>query len=72
MKRLQPFLIFDGDCEEVLDFYAECLDGEIVMLQRFSESPLEVAEDHGDRVFNAAFRAEKVAFMASNNPPEAP
>lgn len=70
MKRLRPYLIFDGDCEEALDFYAGCLDGEIVMLQRFSESPLEVAEDHGDRVFNAAFRAENVTFMASDNPPE--
>lgn len=70
MKRLQPYLIFAGTCEEALNFYADCLGGEIVMLQRYSESPLEVGEEHGDRVFNAVFRADGLSFMASDNQPQ--
>lgn len=69
MKHLQPYLMFDGDCEEALDFYARCLDGEIAMLQRFADSPLDVAAEHGSRVFNSVFRADEITFMASDNPP---
>ncbi len=70
MKRLQPYLIFAGNCEEALTHYARCLGGQIVMLQRYSESPLDVAEEHGSRVFNSVFRADDITFMASDNLPE--
>ena len=70
MKRLQPYLIFAGNCEEALNYYASCLGGDIVMLQRYSESPLDVAEEHAARVFNSAFRSEDIAFMASDNLPQ--
>jgi PhnB protein len=37
--KLNPYLSFDGNCEEALSFYAKCLNGEIVDLKRFSEMP---------------------------------
>ncbi len=69
MKHLQPYLIFTGNCEEALHFYAECLGGEITMLMRYSESPLDIPPEHGNRVFNSAFRAGDITFMASDNLP---
>ena len=34
-----PYLIFNGRCEEALDFYKQALDAEVGMLMRFSDSP---------------------------------
>ena len=36
---LNPYLTFNGNCEEALNFYADVLDGEIKMLMRFEETP---------------------------------
>lgn len=37
--QIQPYLFFDGRCEEALMFYREVLGAEITMLMRFGESP---------------------------------
>ena len=37
--EIQPYLFFDGRCEEALAFYRETLGAEITMLLRFNESP---------------------------------
>ena len=70
MKTLNPYVMFSGNCREALTFYSECLDGNIVSLRTFAESPLELPEEHGNRVFNAEFRAGKLYFMASDDLPD--
>ncbi len=37
--QVQPYLFFDGRCEEALDFYKAKLGAEVTMLMRFGESP---------------------------------
>lgn len=37
--QLQPYLFFDGRCEEALDFYRSALGAEVTMLMRNKESP---------------------------------
>ena len=36
---VQPYLFFDGKCEEALDFYKQAIGAKVDMLMRFSESP---------------------------------
>ena len=36
---VQPYLFFDGRCEEALEFYRKALDAEVTALIRFKESP---------------------------------
>jgi uncharacterized glyoxalase superfamily protein PhnB len=38
---LEPYLFFHGRCEEALNFYKDCLRGEIVGINRFAGSPME-------------------------------
>lgn len=68
MKNLNVYLTFPGNCEEALHFYKDCLNGEIISLQRFGDSPMESTEPQ--RVMHAEFRAEGVYFMASDSLPE--
>jgi PhnB protein len=37
--RIEPYLFFNGRCEEAVEFYKKALGAEVVMLLRFKESP---------------------------------
>jgi PhnB protein len=37
--QVQPYLFFDGRCEEAIEFYRKALGAEVTMLMRFKESP---------------------------------
>lgn len=37
--QVQPYLFFDGRCDEAIAFYREVLGAEVTMLMRFRESP---------------------------------
>ena len=36
---VQPYLFFDGRCEEAIEFYRKALGAEVGMLMRFKDSP---------------------------------
>ena len=36
---VQPYLFFDGKCEEAVEFYRRTLGAEVVMMMRFRDSP---------------------------------
>ena len=37
--QVQPYLFFDGRCEEAIDFYRRALGAEVGMLMRWKDSP---------------------------------
>lgn len=37
--HIEPYLFFDGRCEEAIEFYRRALGAEVLMLMRFEESP---------------------------------
>ena len=69
--RVQPYLLFDGRCEEALNFYRGALGAEILSLMRFKDSPLPGDLDarppgSGDKIMNASFRVGDSLLMASD------
>ena len=59
--QVQPYLFFDGRCEEAIEFYRRALGAEVIMLMRFKESPdphedSMVPPSAGDKVMHASFR----------------
>ena len=61
-----PYIMFNGTCEEALNFYAKALGGQISELQYFEGSPVEEMGTDGKKVLHAHFRAGDVFFMASD------
>jgi PhnB protein len=51
--ELIPYLNFNGNTEEVLNFYKDALNGEITLINRFGESPMPVDEDYKDKIIHA-------------------
>lgn len=66
-----PYLLFDGQCREAMEFYAECLGGNIEMMMTHGDSPMadEVAEDWRDKIIHARLRVGSWMLMASDAPP---
>jgi PhnB protein len=69
--KLEPYLHFNGNCEEALTFYAGVFGGEIAGLNRFAGSPLEggLPPDYLQKVMHASFKSPSIAFMASDGMP---
>jgi PhnB protein len=67
--QIQPYLFFDGRCEEALDFYRRALGAEITMLMRFKDSPEKppaTAPGTENKVMHASFRIGETMLMASD------
>jgi PhnB protein len=69
--QVQPYLFFDGRCEEALDFYRRALGAEVQMLMRFKDSPEPhapgmVPPGADNKVMHASFRIGDTTVMASD------
>ena len=66
--QIQPYLFYEGRCEEALAFYRGALGAELTMLMRFKESPDPgmVAPGTGDKVMHASFRIGETTVLASD------
>ena len=68
---VQPYLFFDGRCEEALEFYRSTLGAEVTMLMRFKENPEPMPPDmcppgSDDKVMHASFTIGETTLMASD------
>ncbi len=69
--QVQPYLFFDGRCDEAIAFYRRVLGAEVDVLMRFKNHP-----DHGkpgvtpagadEKVMHASFRIGDTVIMASD------
>ena len=66
MEAITPYLNFNGDASDALDFYCKALDGEIVFKQTFGESPVESSESQKNKIMHASFKAGDLNFLVSD------
>jgi PhnB protein len=69
--NVQPYLFFNGRCEEALAFYKKSLGAEVEMMMRFSESPEPcdpkmVPPGSENKIMHATFRVGDATLMASD------
>ncbi len=68
---IQPYLMFDGRCEEALEFYRTALGAQIDMMMRFKDSPEPpppgmLPPGFENRVMHTSFRIGSSVIMASD------
>jgi PhnB protein len=68
MMSLQPYLMFDGRCEEAIAFYRQALGAEVVMQMRFRDNPNPAMNPPGsaDNIMHAALRIGDAIVLASD------
>jgi len=69
--QVQPYLFFDGRCEEAVEFYKSKLGAKVEMLMRFKDSPEPaqpgmVPPGAENKVMHTCFRIGDTAVMASD------
>lgn len=69
MQAIIPYLNFNGNAAEALDFYAKALDGSVVSKQTFADAPFPTEDNFKDKILHAVFVAGELSFMVSDCPP---
>jgi PhnB protein len=67
-QKIQPYLFFDGRCEEALEFYRKTLKAEVEMMMRFKEcpDPSHIPAGSGEKIMHCSFRVGDSRVMASD------
>src|SRR5262249_41045801 len=76
--QVQPYLFFNGRCEEALAFYKKALGAEVQMLMRWKESPEPPSPEacgasgpiDGNRIMHACLKIGESQVMASDGLPQ--
>ena len=71
MQGITPYLNFDGNGTEALQFYCKALDGKILFQQSFGDSPMgaQTPDEFKNRLMHATVQCDAGSFMASDAPP---
>jgi PhnB protein len=65
--QVQPYLSFEGRCEEALEFYRKALDAEVAVLMRFEQNPAPRPAPGTERkVLHSELRIGESRLMASD------
>ena len=66
--QLNPYLFFDGRCEEAIDFYKKTLGAEVGMLMRWKDSPDKsmCTPANENKVMHASLKIGESRVMASD------
>jgi PhnB protein len=65
---VSPYLYFDGNCEEAVQFYAACTGGRVKAMLRFAGTPAEahVPPEQRDKIMHARVAINGTWLMASD------
>jgi PhnB protein len=74
---IQPYLFFNGRCEEAIEFYRRALGAEVAMLMRYKDSPEApppgmVPPGWENKVMHATIRVGGATVMASDGNSDKP
>ena len=70
--QINPYILFNGNCREAFEFYAEVLNGRIEMMVPHGETPAasSVDESWQDKIMHARLAVGEELLMASDSPPQ--
>jgi PhnB protein len=70
--QVEPYLFFDGRCEEAIEFYRRALGAEVTMLMRWKDCPEQPKDKNmippgsENKVMHARLKIGQAAVMASD------
>ena len=67
--QLMPYLHFQGNCEEALNFYTGILDGRVEIASRYDNPAMHAPEDYKNKILHASFYFGKYTVFASDAMP---
>jgi PhnB protein len=69
MKKMNPYLIFEGNCTQAMEFYKQCLGGALHMMT-YAEAPgADVEPKFKNWIIHARITTKSFVLMASDTRP---
>lgn len=72
--KLEPYLFYNGACEEALNFYAKAIGAKIPFIMRFKETPPDVLkampglpENWGDKIMHACLQISDTQMLMASD-----
>ena len=74
MTTIDPYVIFNGNCRQAMEFYQQCLGGEMQAMMTHGESPMkdQCPASHRDQIMHACLTIDGRNIMASDGMPGQP
>ncbi|MEO8532211.1 MAG: VOC family protein [Flavobacterium sp.] len=74
MAAVNPYLLFNGNCEEAFSFYKSVFGGEFPYIGKFKEAPPEdggeaLSEEDGNRIMHVSLPIGNTILMGSDSHP---
>ena len=66
MLGIKPYVTFNGNCKEAINFYKEALGGEILFTKTFGESPMK-GQGADELIMHTSLKIGDSVIMASDN-----
>jgi PhnB protein len=75
MATVNPYLMFNGNCEEAFLFYKSVFGGEFPYIGKFNEAPAEdgggeLSEEDGNRIMHVSLPIGNTILMGSDSHPK--
>ncbi|WP_086478310.1 MULTISPECIES: VOC family protein [Arenibacter] len=70
--KIQPYLAFNGNCQEALHFYADLFNADIVNKQTYKEKKIDVPSSFRDKWQHAELKGKNIHLMAYDASPDTP
>lgn len=66
--QVEPYLFFNGRCDEAIQFYKKALGAEVQMLMRFKDCPAkdQIQPGTAEKVMHASLQVGKTTVMVSD------
>lgn len=70
--KLNPYLMFNGQCKAALKFYEQCLGAKIEAMMTYGESPMaeQTPPESRNNIMHAQFTVNNQDLMGADSPPE--
>jgi PhnB protein len=71
MATINPYLNFNGNCEEAFTFYKSVFGGDYHMMMRFKEAPPEFqsSAEEGNKIMHVSFPVGDTAILMGSDTP---
>jgi PhnB protein len=64
--QIQPYLFYNGRCDEAIDFYRGAVGAEVTMLMRYKDSPEPTSHGNEEKVMHASLRIGDTTVLVSD------
>lgn len=66
MMQINPYLSFNGNCKEAMEFYKSCLGGELTLMTVAGSAMEKDMPDKKDQIMHSVLKSKDMVLMAAD------